>query len=181
MTVFDPSSGLHVTAPDPDQHHRSAVLRDLGLDAESVPELDAIARALGEAAGQPWAMVNFITDQQRFAGLFVAPGAPPVARTMSREHGYCPDVLDRPVALILPDVCSHPRFRSNQVVDRLGVRTYCGAPLIHNESGVTLGTVCFIGPEALPQETGQTNRALINATRDQVMGVIRARAAELPH
>ncbi|WP_225850126.1 GAF domain-containing protein [Streptomyces sp. HPF1205] len=178
MTIFDPASGLRVASPDPDLQPRTALLHDLGLDAEAVPELDAIARTLGEQAGQPWAMINFITDRQRFAGLYVAPGAPIVERSMAREHGYCPDVLHRPVALILPDVCSHPRFQSNEVVDALGVRTYSGAPLIHNETGITLGTVCFIGPKALPQNTGQASRALINATRDQVMNTIRARAAD---
>ncbi|WNI19964.1 GAF domain-containing protein [Actinacidiphila sp. ITFR-21] len=177
MTVFDTESGLHVTAPDHDLRERTELLKQLRLDDEAIPELDAIAKELGEAAGQPWAMVNFITDQQHFAGLYVAPGAQPVGRSMVRAHGYCPDVLDRPVALILPDVCSHPRFKSNQVVDYLGVRTYAGAPLIHNATGITitLGTVCFIGPEPLPQETGQANRALVNAARDTVMNTIRNR------
>jgi hypothetical protein len=88
--------------------------------------------------------------------------------------------MNRPVALILPDVCAHPRFQSNPVVDSLGVRTYCGAPLIHHagDSTITLGTVCFIGPEPLPQDTGQPNRQLINQARNRAMEIITSLPAQ---
>lgn len=181
MTTFDLESGLYLPTSDPDLSRRTALLHRLGLDEESDPDLDGLALELGERAEQPWAMVNFITDQQRFVGLYVAPGAAPVDRTMVPEHGYCPDVLHRPVAMILPDVCSHPRFQSNQVVDLLGVRTYSGAPLIYQEAGqrpLPLGTVCFIGPTAMPQETGQASRSLVKGIRDRAMGLIRTRTAK---
>jgi len=177
MSTFNPDSGLYETLPDEDLDRRAAFLQQLGLAVEADPVMDGIARELGEASRQPWAMVNFITGEQHFVGLYVAPGAPPVARSMVREHGYCPDLLDRPVALVLPDVCMSSRFQSNEVVDSLGVRTYSGAPLIHHQSGLTLGTVCFIGPEAMPESTGSTNCVLVKAARDQVMDVIHAREA----
>lgn len=181
MTAFDPDSGLHLPTTDHDLATRTALLHQLSLDGEDgLPEFDALAAELGQRAGVPYAMVNFITDQQHFSGLYVAPGARPISRTMAREHGYCPDVLDRPVALILPDVRSHPRFQSNQVVDSLGVLTYSGAPLIHQESKIVLGTACFIGLEPLPRETGQRNRALVKSIRDQAMDVVRERAAGMP-
>lgn len=177
MTTFDPETGLHLPTPDPDLARRATVLHQLGLGIDADPELDEIATTLGEKADQPWAMVNFHTaDGQHFAGLYVAPGAPPVSRTMARDHGYCPDVVHRPVAMILPDVCAHPRFKSNVVVDQLGVRTYSGSPLKVPELDISLGTVCFIGPERLPKTTGQASLLLVNAIRDEVVGIIRDRA-----
>ncbi|SFF75123.1 hypothetical protein SAMN05216251_12749 [Actinacidiphila alni] len=177
MTTYDPGIGARVFSPDPDDDRRAALLRELGLDVDADPECDEIATDLGEKAAQPWAMVNFFTkDKQHFAGLYVAAGAPPVDRTMARNHGFCPGVVNRPVAMVLPDVCAHPHFRSNVVVDQLGVRTYSGSPLRVPEFGLSLGTVCFIGPEQLPEETADPNLLLVNAIRDEVVGIIRDRA-----
>jgi hypothetical protein len=178
--IFDLDSGLYLPTSDPDLDRRTAFLRRLGLHEEATPELDRLAVELGERAEQPWAMVNFITTQQDFAGLYVAPGQKPVERSMAAEHGYCPELLDRNVALILPDVCSHPRFQSNAVVDLLGVRTYSGAPMIFREAGkenLWLGSTCFIGPKKMPQETGQASRSLVKSIRDKAMKLIYDRAA----
>lgn len=183
--TYDAQTGLHdLPQPDHDLDRRATRVHQLGLDdVEALPEFDELATHLGQHANQPWAMVNIITTEQRFIGLYVAPGAAPVSRTMLREHGYCPDLLHRSLALVLPDVCAHPRFQSNQVVDQLGVRTYCGAPLIEpqvaTESPVTLGTVCFIGPDKLPQSSGRPNLALIKKTRDEAMALIRDRTRAL--
>ncbi|WP_435124420.1 GAF domain-containing protein [Actinacidiphila sp. bgisy144] len=179
MTTYDPASGLRVPTRDDDLERRTSLLHELGLlDVESDSELDEIAGFLGEAAGQPWAMVNFITDQQRFPGLYVAPDALPVARSMPLTHGYCPDVLHRPVAMVLPHLHSHPRLKSNPVVDGLGVLTYSGAPLIHHQLGLCFGTVCFIGDAPMDQSTGQRSLAQVNAARDEALAVIDRRARE---
>jgi GAF domain-containing protein len=184
---FDTHSGFHRLPVDADLPKRRLRLLDLGLGGAD-GELDALATELAKAADAPYAMINLITDRQFFAGLHcpddvdrsaIAPAGPQpvqVGRTMPRDYGYCPEVLHRTKALVLPDVCDSPRFHSNRVVDKLGIRTYAGAPLIDEEAGITLGTVCFVGTEARPPEEGRQTLALIKDHRDVVMQHIYRRA-----
>jgi GAF domain-containing protein len=147
------------------------------------PQLDHFARQLAHDAGVPYAMVNLFTGgEQHFLGLCTPDGhdaLPAVGRQMPIEHGFCPDVVARGKALVLPDVCAYPRFASNPVVDLIGIRTYAGAPLIH-DSGTVLGTVCFVGPQVLPDSTGRNSLALIKEQRDQVMDYLYRGAGHQP-
>lgn len=164
------------------EEQRSTLLHTLGLVGPD-PQLDAFARDLAHTAGVPYAMVNlFAGGEQHFLGLYTPEhgGLPAVGRAMPVEHGYCPEVVARGRALVLPDVCAFPRFAGNPVVDLIGIRTYAGAPLVH-DSGTVLGTVCFVGPQALPTSTGQDSLALIKQRRDQVMDYICRRAGHRPH
>ncbi|MFI5752329.1 GAF domain-containing protein [Streptomyces sp. NPDC051644] len=148
------------------------------------PYLDEFARNLARDAGTPYAMVNvFGIDEQQFAGL-CTPGEhsifPSVGRSMSLDHGFCPEVVKRGNALVLPDVFASPRFAGNAVVDLINIRTYAGAPLIHH-TGVVLGSVCFVGPHPQPASTGQESLTLIKQRRDEVMNYLYRRAGnQLP-
>lgn len=99
-----------------------------------------------------------------------------VSRFMPLDHGFCPEVVLRRKALAPPDVFAHPRFASNRVVDRVGVRTYAGVPLTLEPSAMVMGTLCFVGTEALPQWTGQSLLQLIKQHRDDLMDLIHSRA-----
>ncbi|MEU9744745.1 GAF domain-containing protein [Streptomyces niveus] len=162
------------------QTERDAVLRALGLTGPE-PELDAFATQLAQEAGVPYAMVNIFGDQQQFVGLHT-PGddseLPTVGRSMPLDHGFCPEVVDRKKALVLPDVFSSPRFAGNTVVDLIGIRTYAGAPLLHGDT--VLGTVCFVGPEERALSTGRESLALIKQRRDDVMNFLYQRAGIQP-
>ncbi|MFI5987611.1 GAF domain-containing protein [Streptomyces sp. NPDC051555] len=164
-----------------EREERTAVLRTLSLDGPD-PRLDDFARHLAHDAQVPYAMVNIFGDTQQFLGL-CTPGPqdmlPEVGRSMSLAHGYCPEVVARRTALVLPDVFSSPRFSGNEVVDLIGIRTYAGAPLIH-ASGVVLGTVCFVGPQEQPKASGQGSLALIKKYRDEVMAYLTHQAAPRP-
>lgn len=117
-------------------------------------------------------MVNLITDRQFFAGLHNPTDGklPVVDRSMPRYHGYCPEVLANKVARILPDVFAKPRFASNPVVDLIGIRSYAGAPLIHE--GTVIGTLCALGPITRPKTVGQAWLSLMRARRDELMDLI---------
>ena len=172
--IFDPGSGLHLPAVDTEYAERVRLSSDLGLDI-SRPDLDAFAADLARQADVPYAMVNIFTDQQFFVGLCSpSPGddLPAIDRSMPLEHGYCPEVFALKIARVLPDVMASPRFASNPVVDQLGVRTYVGAPLVHQPTGITLGTVCWVGPESRPRSTGRASAQLIKASRDELMALI---------
>ncbi|MCM2576352.1 GAF domain-containing protein [Streptomyces meridianus] len=173
--TFDTDSGLRVPAADQDLDRRVRRLRELGLTDTPDAEFDAFAADLARAADVPYAMVNLITDHQYFAGLHSPAGSlehPEVGRTMARDHGYCPDVLDRRVPLVLPDVYAAPHLASNPVVDRIGIRTYAGAPLIDEPTGTVLGTVCFVGTEPRLLQAGQHALELIKERRDALMNLI---------
>jgi GAF domain-containing protein len=177
--TFDADLGLHLPAADPQQAHRARWLRQLGL-GEPDEEFDQIAADLGRTAGVPYAMVNFFPDQQQFAGLYNASDQgelPVVGRTMRRDHGYCPDVVSRRLALILPDVMASAQFASNPVVDKIGIRTYAGAPLIDERNDLVLGTICYVGIEPRDLSTGYEALALIKDRRDKLMKIIYERTA----
>ncbi|OEJ29005.1 hypothetical protein AS594_35900 [Streptomyces agglomeratus] len=175
--MTQPPGNSHATAQ---QVERDAALRALGLTGPD-RDLDAFATRLAEAADMPYAMVNIFGSEQQFFGLHTPSDAsdlPSVGRSMPLDHGFCPEVVDRKLPLILPDVFAHPRFAGNAVVDLIGIRTYAGAPLLHG--GTVLGTVCYVGQEDQPLSTGRASLNLIQQHRDEVMAFLYQRAGYQP-
>jgi GAF domain-containing protein len=181
---------LTITPDDPRAPERTKRLRDLGIGNMPDPEFDELAKELTELTGAPYAMVNFIdSDHQYFAGLAApapdpasqalasATDAPEVGREMDRDHGYCPHVVVRGKALVLGDVCDYPRFAGNPVVDKIGIRSYLGAPLI-DDDGNTLGTVCVVDTET--HDWGRPGLEIIKGMAEKVMERIRERSAAEP-
>ncbi|MFJ6836272.1 GAF domain-containing protein [Streptomyces sp. NPDC091209] len=159
-----PAGRLLLTPEDRDAPARVRRLRGLGLGKRSEPAFDAFADRLAGVAAAPYAMVNFIDEEQQFfAGLHTPDGGAKgtdlasaadgseleLSRYMARDHGFCPHVVVRRKALVLEDVCDYPRFAGNPVVDEFGVRSYLGAPLI-DRSGIALGTICVVDVEPRP-------------------------------
>jgi GAF domain-containing protein len=91
---------------------------------------------------------------------------------MPDDHGWCPHVIDRGRALILDDVCDYPRFHGNAVVDKVGIRTYISAPLIHDDT--TFGTICVIDQE--PKPWGRPGLDFIKGRAAELLKRIRQRA-----
>ncbi|MEV7284927.1 GAF domain-containing protein [Streptomyces sp. NPDC093252] len=169
MNPHDPDPGL-LPAPAASSTARAARLHELGLRREPRGDLDETVTRLGRAAGAAYAMVNLLMDDgQYFTGLYRAdrPDLPLIPRTMPLTHGFCPALIPRNgLALVITDTHSHARFRSNAVVDILGVRTYVGAPFTDPESGQTLATICFIDTAARPQADADGLLGLIKSERD---------------
>ncbi|GAA4242326.1 hypothetical protein GCM10022254_74930 [Actinomadura meridiana] len=156
----------------------AALVQDEEFDAFAAQTAAAFAAELGPAAEGLYAMVNLITVQQTFVGLHNPPGEKPVDRTMSRDHGWCPEVVNRRAALVLPDVYAWPRFSGGHVVDSIGIRTYAGAPIAHGPSGTVFGTVCVVGAAALPEETDHVSLALIKDHASRVAALIEERTGQ---
>lgn len=95
-----------------------------------------------------------------------------LGREVPLDHGYCPHVVVRRKALVLDDVCDYPRFAGNPVVDKLGIRTYVGAPLI-DRTGTALGTICIIDQE--PRPWGHPGLNLIKERAAELVQLIRRR------
>jgi GAF domain-containing protein len=189
---YDAIEDRLVLAPeDPEAPRRMARLRELGLSARPDQEFDQFAARLAQMTGAPYAMVNFVSDQEQyFAGLYTpsssATGAAMEAaqasmhegpgRQMALDHGYCPHVVVRRKALVLDDVCDYPRFAGNPVVDKLGIRSYLGAPLI-DRTGLALGTVCVIANE--PRPWGRPGLETIKSMAAELMTLVHERAEQL--
>ncbi|TMR23990.1 GAF domain-containing protein [Actinomadura geliboluensis] len=182
--LYEPPGHL-LTPVDPEVPRRVARLRELGLGQEADLEFDAFARDLAETARRlvgtglpPFAMVNFVTDRQYLSGLYSPQdptdpsGGVELGREVPLDHGYCPHVVVRRKALVLDDVCDYPRFAGNPVVDKLGIRTYVGAPLI-DHTGTTLGTICIIDRE--PRPWGHPGLNLIKERAAELVQLIRRR------
>jgi GAF domain-containing protein len=181
--IYEPNGHL-LTPVDHEVPKRAARLRELGLGQAPDRELDEFSRELAEVARQlsgadsaPFAMVNFVTDRQYLAGVYLPPGSEGVgAALLGREApldlGFCPHVVVRRKALVLDDVCDYPRFAGNPIVDKLGIRTYVGAPLI-DRTGTALGTVCIVDNE--PRPWGHPGLNLIKEKAAELMQRIHRR------
>ncbi|HEY9327155.1 MAG TPA: GAF domain-containing protein [Streptomyces sp.] len=177
------STGTTVTGAQSQQAselaQRYALLERLGMSTAASQDFDELARDMAEMAGFLYGFVNLFLEEQTFVGLHQPPadsGYVIVTRTMSRDHGWCPEVVARKKALPLHDVHASPRFSGNHVVDAVGIQSYFGAPLIH-ESGTVLGTVCVIDPEKRPLSEARRLRDIVISTGAQVMDCIAAAPA----
>ncbi|MFF6880056.1 GAF domain-containing protein [Streptomyces sp. NPDC012474] len=150
---------------------RYELLERLGVSTVASEDFDKLARDMATQAGFLYGFVNLFLEEQTFVGLHQPPadsGYVIVGRTMSRDHGWCPEVMARKKALPLHDVHASPRFSGNDVVDAVGIRSYFGAPLIH-DSGTVLGTVCVIDPEKRPLSEARRLRDIVINAGAQVM------------
>ncbi|MET8123992.1 GAF domain-containing protein [Streptomyces sp. NPDC005231] len=168
-------TGAPVTGPQHQQTselaHQYELLERLGVSTAASQDFDELARDMAEQAGFLYGFVNLFLEEQTFIGLHQPPadsGYVIVGRTMSHDHGWCPEVVARKKALPLHDVHASPRFSGNHVVDAVGIRSYFGAPLIH-DSGTVLGTVCVIDPEKRPLSEARRLRDIVISTGAQVM------------
>ncbi|WP_329430139.1 GAF domain-containing protein [Streptomyces anthocyanicus] len=156
---------------------RYELLHRLGVPPVANEDFDELARDMATQAGFLYGFVNLFLEEQTFVGLHQPPadsGFVIVGRTMSRDHGWCPEVMARRKALPLHDVHASPRFSGNAVVDAVGIRSYFGAPLIH-DSGTVLGTVCVIDPEKRPLAEARRLRDIVIDASAQVMDhIVRA-------
>lgn len=171
-----------LTAPnDPDLAQRTARLRTLGLaNQQPDKEFDEFAATVAQVTKAPYAFVNLIGEWgQYFAGLYTPRSSqtsalqeaevsvhPDMSREMDRAHGFCPHVVVRRKALVLDDVCAYPRFAGNPIVDKLGIRSYMGAPVL-DQTGTALGTVCVVDAE--PRLWGRPGLSTIKTLAAELM------------
>lgn len=159
-------------------------LGELGISLQPVAEFDQFATRIAEAAEAPYAMVNFVTeDEQFFAGLHAptraaaealdaarASAQTSIGRTMTRDRGFCPHVAALKLARVLDDVCQSSRWYGNPVVNDMHIRSYIGAPLMDPDTGVALGTVCAVSNEI--SNWGKPGLTMIKSLAAELTGLI---------
>ncbi|MFD5469611.1 GAF domain-containing protein [Streptomyces sp. NPDC127105] len=156
---------------------RVAMIRRLGIPTEASEFFDEFATHMAEATGFLYGMVNLFLAEQTFIGLHNPPagsGHLVVGRTMSRDHGWCPEVVQRRKALPLHNVHASPRFSGNHVVDAVGIQAYFGAPLIHED--IAVGTVCVIDPDPRPLSDARRLRDIVVDSGGAVMRAVTVNA-----
>ncbi|MEV1019663.1 GAF domain-containing protein [Streptomyces sp. NPDC050264] len=175
--TYDATGRLLLTPVDREGPDRARRLRRLDVGLRPEPAFDLFADRLADVTGAPYAMVNFIDGtRQFFAGLHTPDGdrrGDGTARYRARDHGYCPHVVMRRKALVLEDVRDYPRFAGNPVVDESGIRSYLGAPLLDDCTGLALGTVCVV--DTAPRPWGRAGLATIKTLAGELMEVVRRR------
>jgi hypothetical protein len=173
MSDINVESGGEAPA-DRDRAARMELLKTLGLYEDvPVPELDALAtslaREVSSATGIPdgfAAFVNIIKDgYQYFAGIYLprdkgaaigattAPDVPAESRVMPRSEGWCVHTVERRRPLPLRNIFDKPRWSANGAVYKLGAATYLGAPLIHSDTDIVIGTVAVVGQKEFHWES----------------------------
>ncbi|MGW2556579.1 GAF domain-containing protein [Streptomyces sp. NPDC001635] len=163
-----------------EQAKRLELIQQLGIPTQATQYFDHLATDMAERTGFLYGMVNLFLEEQTFIGLHNPPadsGYLIVDRTMNRNHGWCPEVINRKKALPLHNVHAYHRFSSNYVVDAVGIQSYFGAPLIHD--GIAVGTVCVIDPDPRPLDDALRLRDIVLSTRDTAMQAITTHAARL--
>ncbi|MGW7674051.1 GAF domain-containing protein [Streptomyces sp. NPDC054775] len=161
-----------------EQAQRIEQIHHLGIPTQATQYFDHLATDMAQRTGFLYGMVNLFLEEQTFIGLHNPPadsGYLIVDRTMNRNHGWCPEVVDRKRALPLHNVHAYHRFSSNYVVDAVGIQSYFGAPLIHD--GIAVGTVCVIDPDPRPLHEALRLRDIVLDTRDTAMQAITNHAA----
>ncbi|MGW2769178.1 GAF domain-containing protein [Streptomyces sp. NPDC001275] len=163
-----------------EQAARDQLIHELGIPTGASDLYDQFANRMALETGFKYGMVNLFLGEQTFIGLHNPPpesGFVIVQRTMSRANGWCPEVVKRRMALPLFNVHAAPRFSGNAVVDAVGVQSYFGAPLLHPESGICVGTVCVIDPEPRHVSEARRLRDIVVDTGREVMGTFIDQAA----
>ena len=184
MTDLEHEFRLTITPDDPDGSRRAERQRELGFLPEADPEYDDFAKRILDITGASWSGVNVVGEGQKqfFAGIY-GPGTDPVdgpdasiGREMDADHGYCVHVVAREKAMALTDTLEYPRFATNPVVDKLGIRAYIGAPLVDDE-GNTIGTVWAIDNKP-HEEWTQDHVDRMKDMAAQVMARIKERSGD---
>lgn len=149
---------------------------ELGISMEGQEVLDDLATDMAAKSGFLYAMVNAFGEEQTFLGLHNPPkdaGYPIVGRTMSRAHGWCPEVIQRRRGLPLPDVAASPRFQSNHVVDAIGIQSYFGEPIVDEATGLALLTVCLIDPEPRTLSDAARVQSIVRTTTREAASILK--------
>lgn len=156
---------LEGLSPQERDQTRTATLAKLNLlESDSIPVFDEATQNISRLLAMPICILSVIdTDWQRFKsvvglsslGLMNQLAA---ARTLPRKESFCTQVVDSGKTFVLENTTSHPAFSGSLLVQKYGIQSYLGVPLITTE-GSCIGTLAVM--DLLPHVFTQKEIALL--------------------
>lgn len=150
---------------------RNAEIADLDVFGEDARhELDKVAaRAANRFDAQAAQVTVVLEGAQYIAGQLGLDAWVDLVPGIPVEWSFCATSTRTREPYLLPDASADVLHRANPVVEKMGIRTYAGAPMITSRSFV-LGSVCLTGSE--PHEWTDSERdelaAMAAATVEQI-------------
>jgi len=141
-----------VAYPLPDEEdERLAALRQYDLpEFDAVEAFDRIAELARSHFAVNIAFVGLVdAHEERFIACRGADW-----ETLDREDTICTHTILGDDVLVVEDVQADDRFRHNEILEELDIRSYAGAPL-ETPSGVTIGALCLIDDEQRTYDDAQ--------------------------
>jgi diguanylate cyclase (GGDEF)-like protein len=153
----------------PDEADRLRRLRSLDLlDTEAEAAFDDLVLAVAALMDTPVAVVSLVDEARQW---FKAKTGWGVCGT-DRDAAFCAYAILDPTPLVVPDATLDPRFCDNpQVTGEVGLRFYCGAPII--VGGFALGSLCAV--DFRPREVSERQIEGLAALARQAATLIEAR------
>lgn len=160
-----------LTARNSDELRVAALQSYAILDTAPEPAFDRIARMAAAIFGVPTAMLSLVdTDRQWFKASCGVN-----ERQTARDISFCHHAIQRTTPLIVTDATEDPRFASSPLVTGpMGVRFYCGVPLINGE-GFALGSLCVV--DSKPRTPTQEQVDLLRELAAQALHEMEVRTA----
>ncbi|WP_183568635.1 GAF domain-containing protein [Mucilaginibacter sp. SP1R1] len=143
-----------------------AVHRFLNIKISKKKELDHIVRLAAEFCDTPTASITLIDQDTLYfkfkVGLNLAKAA--------RQGTFCNAVMERGLAMIIPDTRSDDYFRNNRfVINEPHVRFYAGFPLTSRD-GYILGCLCIV--DQSPKSLNNYQKQMLYILSQQVVSLL---------
>jgi len=133
--------------PSDESERLAALVRCNVLDTDTEASFDDIAELASALCGAPMALVSLVDRTRQW---FKAKVGVDVSET-PRDVAFCAHAIVDRKPLVVPDTLADARFADNPLVtgDPF-IRFYAGIPLLLDDDGVAVGTLCIL--DRIPRE-----------------------------
>ena len=155
------------------EEERLSALHDLRiLEAESLPEIEALVAALAAVFEAPMAFLSFVGKED----LLFRAGYGVTTRSTPREGTFCEQAILSDDLTVVRDALEDERFRNSALVSK-GPKTrfYAGYPLSLDGRN-TIGTLCVV--DTRPRDPSTEQLEQLRRLGTVVLGLLRSHLAQ---
>lgn len=133
----------------PDEDARLAALAEYDLPKlETAATFDRLTELAARHFGVDKAFLGIVTEhRERFVSCHGGEMEP-----LQREDTMCAHAVAADDMLVVPDIREDDRFAHNAALERLGIRSYAGAP-VRTPDGAAVGSLCLTDDEVRTYST----------------------------
>ena len=150
----------HGAVSNPERLEVVARLDLIGTPPE--PVFEEFARVVARLLEAPFAFVTIVDNQRSF--WKAAHGVGDDVRSTPVEESFCQYVIQSNDDLLIDDALTNPLTSGNPSIEKMGVRSWAGAPIVID--GEVVGTFCVV--DTVPRTWSDADRQILHAFRDQV-------------